>query len=450
MIDHPFIQQTENDREKEYYKKRDNFLKKNGLTNTKSFSFLTINENAIQQNIYKANNIVFEVTERCNLDCVYCINGDLYGERKKQASEQVDMPKEDAFKLLEYLSPFWHERKQNGIKQTIRIGFYGGEPLLNISLIQEIVEWTKLERNNGFEFSFYLTTNGIIIDKYIDFFIKNDFDLNVSLDGNKDNNAYRTDHNGNNSFDKVYKNIKSIQREHPDYFSTNIDFLTVSHNKNPLDQVSNFLLAEFNKLPSPSNLNVTGINPEKKGFFDEVNTIPEVAISHDVNKKIIDKGGSFINSSLNFIHHFSGYVFFNYNDLLQGSSDTTLTRPSAACTPFSMKIFMNARGKIFPCERIDNSFAMGDIHDNIIFDIEKIAAKYNSWYEKLIPLCSVCQRKFSCNKCLFHISDINDKPHCDKMMNQELFGKHFNTIIRFLKDNNTTYRKVMKEITAAI
>ena len=439
-----------NSKGKEYNKKRMKFLKENGLTKTKEIKFITLSKDTVKKNIYNANNVVFEVTEKCNLNCVYCINGDLYGNGKKHVSSQVDMPKEYAFKLLEFLSPFWHERRVLGTKQTISMGFYGGEPLLNISLIKEIVEWTKLECNIGLEFRFYLTTNGTIIDKHIDFLIKHNFYLHISLDGNSDHNVYRTDHKGEKSFDKVYNNIKNIQSGYPDYFAKNVEFLSVSHNKNPLNHVYDFFSKEFNKLVSPSNLNDTGINAEKRAFFEELNTIPEASIPHDIDKQIIDKGGGTIKPAINFIYFFSGFLFSNYNDLLWGGSNAILTYPTGACTPFSMKIFMNAHGEIFPCESFGSRFDLGNIKDDIIFDTEKIAEKYNQWYETLAPICSVCQRKYSCNKCLFNIPDIDNKPHCDKMMNQEVFPMHFNGMIQYLKKNPGMYYRIMKENPAIV
>lgn len=44
--------------------------------------------------------------------------------------------------------------------------------------------------------------------------------LLVSLDEDKENNAYRIDHSGNNSFDKVFQNLKLIMDKYPNYFST--------------------------------------------------------------------------------------------------------------------------------------------------------------------------------------------------------------------------------------
>ena len=76
----------------------------------------------------------------------------------------------------------------------INIGFYGGEPLLEIDLIKKVVYLIKnkyIRKNITFTFS--LTTNGVLLNSVnIDFLVENEFELLVSLDGNLNHNSYRT------------------------------------------------------------------------------------------------------------------------------------------------------------------------------------------------------------------------------------------------------------------
>lgn len=61
---------------------------------------------------------------------------------------------------------------------------------------------------NFYEFS--MTTNGTLLDRYMDFLVKWDFSLFVSIDGNEYHNSFRTYANGKNSYEKVYDNISLI------------------------------------------------------------------------------------------------------------------------------------------------------------------------------------------------------------------------------------------------
>lgn len=64
-----------------------------------------------------------------------------------------------------------------------RIKFFGGEPLLEFNLIRSIVEYNNfLNKKIRYE----LTTNGTLLNEYmLNFFKKNNFELHISIDGDK-------------------------------------------------------------------------------------------------------------------------------------------------------------------------------------------------------------------------------------------------------------------------
>nr|WP_222704539.1 4Fe-4S cluster-binding domain-containing protein [Parabacteroides bouchesdurhonensis] len=53
--------------------------------------------------------------------------------------------------------------------REVMISFYGGEPLLNISFIKKVVEY--IEKLHICAFKFSMTTNSILLDKYIWLFL---------------------------------------------------------------------------------------------------------------------------------------------------------------------------------------------------------------------------------------------------------------------------------------
>ena len=86
-------------------------------------------------------------------------------------------------------------------------------------------------------FIFTMTTNGVLLDKYMDYIVENNIHFSVSLDGNKSNNSYRIFHNQKPSFDIVFKNLKLFQQKHPDYFEKHVRFLSVLHKKNSIFEI---------------------------------------------------------------------------------------------------------------------------------------------------------------------------------------------------------------------
>jgi len=84
-----------------------------------------------------------------------------------------------------------------------------------MNFIKQVVDLCSHISLNDDYFKFNITTNGILLDKHIEFLVNNNFTIKISLDGDFINNGYRITKNGENSFDKVFKNIKYIQKNSP-------------------------------------------------------------------------------------------------------------------------------------------------------------------------------------------------------------------------------------------
>src|ERR1700690_1408643 len=96
-------------------------------------------------------NAIVAVNLQCNLACKYCFEGD-----KKAADTQ--MSRETADQLVEFLV------KRMPDNEKVRIDFYGGEPLLSVSLIQYISErMVKAVKERGLTYEFSLVTNGTLL-----------------------------------------------------------------------------------------------------------------------------------------------------------------------------------------------------------------------------------------------------------------------------------------------
>lgn len=100
-----------------------------------------------------AETLILVVTSRCNLSCDYC----------QVLKENKDMDFETAWRAV---SLFLKREKTSNNRQ---IKFFGGEPLLNFNLIEDIVEKVnKTHRNVDFR----IATNGVLLNKKVLEFIK--------------------------------------------------------------------------------------------------------------------------------------------------------------------------------------------------------------------------------------------------------------------------------------
>lgn len=191
-----------------------------------------------QDNIWKDGNakeITFIVTKDCQLACKYCY---LVG---KNPNERMSW--ETAKKAIDYILD--HEDDLIYTQDAVVLDFIGGEPLLEIDLIDKICDYFKLElfrRNhrwfNSYRFGF--ATNGLNYhtQKVQEFIKKNRTHLSIviTIDGNKilhdTNRVYKNTEKG--SYDDVLRNIPLWLKQFEDgatkvtISTENIDYITES------------------------------------------------------------------------------------------------------------------------------------------------------------------------------------------------------------------------------
>ena len=114
------------------------------------------------------------VAEDCNLRCPYCFvsQGSFGGPRRVMSWEVARR----AVALL---------FAEAGDAPLLQIGFYGGEPLLNIPVVRAVIsEATQLARERGQEVRFDLITNGTRLDADLCAFLRaHKVAIQISLDG---------------------------------------------------------------------------------------------------------------------------------------------------------------------------------------------------------------------------------------------------------------------------
>ena len=114
----------------------------------------------------KFNYLRLAVNEYCNLRCIYCMpeTGTAF------KAEDKLLTKNEFCKIIKIMSNL-------GVSQKIR--FTGGEPLAHKDLL-DLIEFTRLKTDIS---SIHLTTNGILLPRYIKQLESNDISgVNISLD----------------------------------------------------------------------------------------------------------------------------------------------------------------------------------------------------------------------------------------------------------------------------
>ncbi|OYT36244.1 hypothetical protein B6U91_01630 [Candidatus Pacearchaeota archaeon ex4484_71] len=137
------------------------------------------------------------LTERCNLKCKYC-----YEKSMKEFENGLE-------KKWTYddKAPFDSAVKGENLKNFLVDGdtliFYGGEPLIMIDKIEEIIK--SLDGKN---IRYYIQTNGILLNKLPDEILKKISKILVSIDGDKEIDGFNK---GKIHYDMAVRNIKILR-----------------------------------------------------------------------------------------------------------------------------------------------------------------------------------------------------------------------------------------------
>lgn len=429
-----------------YYYQKFLFLKEHGY-------FEKNNENLISkftpESIFKSfintNQILFEVTERCNLNCYYCAYGNLYVQNPNRG--QNDLKWETAKHFYDYIIPLWKKHNAS-YKRIVNVYFYGGEPLINFKLIEKIVTLFNSAKIKNITFKYGLTTNGILLEKHIEYLIANNFYITVSIDGNKENNSYRVFHNGESSFDLVINQLDKIYRNNPDYFNKNISFNSVLHNRNNPTETDDFLMDKYNKSTTLGELAKTGINENKSNEFNHIFKPFSYYLKPKEYIKIKDIGYTYSEGERRIITHYNKYFFTSFSSLKTISNNYRMQ--TGTCFPFSKKIYISTQGNIYPCEKISSENILGKIDNKgVNIDYSYIADFYNEKYAQIRNHCLKCSFKQICKTCIYTITlDKKGVPDC--FHNEIELNLYLKEMIKHISENKKSYFKMFNKIYSII
>ncbi|AUN02485.1 radical SAM peptide maturase, CXXX-repeat target family [Clostridium botulinum] len=160
-----------------------------------------------------AKTITFSVTESCNLACKYC-----YMTGKNTNNK---MSFETAKDVVDYVLT----NRELFNEEAVIWEFIGGEPLLEIDLIDKISDYIKIQMYKldhpwfcGYMFN--MSTNGLLYDttKVQNYIKKNKghVSIGISVDGNKiKHDLQRVKLDGSGSYDDVMKNVPLWLKQFP-------------------------------------------------------------------------------------------------------------------------------------------------------------------------------------------------------------------------------------------
>ena len=312
----------------------------------------------------KVHILTLNVTRKCNLKCDYCFEDSEY---RKLGNMSFEIAKKaiDTFFTTPTNTPGWV------------IIFTGGEPLFNYDLIKKVVKYID---NKSLTVKYNIKTNATLLnDEKMDFLIKNNFKIQVSLDGNKKaHDTHRKFVNGKGTFEIVDKSIRRLIEKG---YGSNVSISgTLTHQT---AQYVDNSYAQFNSYPemkSYSLKNVMSNSHCQYGFnLDDYKIVYNSNLKN--NKHLLEQGKKLMEENHNI--DICGVGIWN--------------------------MAIDVDGKIYPCYRMcgDSKYVISDIESlklplKLPQNLENIyRLESNSQCSKCY-LINVCKRGCYSDKLIYH------------------------------------------------
>lgn len=303
--------------------------------------------------------ITLHVSNDCNLRCRYCYaSGGSYQLPRKLMTQEM---------ASDFLSFCF-----NSFDNIGSIVFFGGEPLMNVEVINYICEkFTSYYKESKISYlpKFGIITNGTIVNEAILQLIQKYITtITVSIDGPKDVNDYnRKFANGNGSYEKIAKFICEVKEKTPicpEYEAT----YTPYHEEKGMEEIDqkSFFKKEFD---------INGSVIREMNFMD---------FSEGSYLKMREKDSIRQENGLSFPEGFFSIV----NALLYKKS-------KEMCLVGDHTVAISVDGDIYPCHLNTGmkNVSLGNINENNIFNQKEY------YIEKFPYLQSIRKDNASCMSC---------------------------------------------------
>ena len=451
-------------------------LKRNGVFSKGYLKQIVPNDYELEQIIedqlvsYVPRKFIVEVTDECTLRCKYC----LYSNKENLRVHSKNYIKEDiAIKAIDYYFNIYYEAIKKIPKSNLLdvlkiaapgISWWGGEPLLNISLMQsmknhlESLPWKDFGIYD-FEFVYSVVTNFTVLNQeIIDFLISTNIFVFISLDGGKvEHDKNRVFINGKGSFKKVISNIDFMIQNYPDFCKKRMIIQSVRANNIDLLSAYDFIDEHF-KISKGTKTILKHISfpqkidkeylPQESYSHNSFNPIP---LLNTYNSRL-DELSKLSNEELSNLLKVEDSTLNDFEDLLKLENIIAFDHPMGSdyiskhfsCPIGIDNIFVSLNGDLHMCSKTDQSIPLGNV--NIGIDKKKLYDLYSKYYSFFRQKCNKCWAFLFCKVCPANILYKGEFYHplekeCDIIRNN-LFTRIYKYII--FSQYDSLYEKIKK------
>ena len=353
--------------------------------------------------------LLLNVTEDCNFRCLYCVYSGKYVNRHAYSKRQMswDVAKKAIDDFLPCSDP-----------EDRSIGFYGGEPLLNIDLIRKCVAYVR-QVEGGSKVTFSLTTNGsLLTGEKADFLACENFNIGLSLDGPCEiHDRYRQTKEGLPTWERIISNLKAFLDKYAKYreegglilnivMAPPLNVLELDNFCKSVDIIGRGILIialGLNEIPY-RNAFIGSVEGRDTLYEKFLNNMVTGEVNHDTFNPAYRLQRSLFEQQ---------WVLFHKRFELYSSGLSCLPDKFcilSTCIPGVRRIFVSVDGDYLVCERVPENdyYKIGSVDDG--FDVAKIWRLLNEWVELTREECKYCWCLRTCKVgCWSNISD-GEKP----------------------------------------
>lgn len=388
--------------------------------------------------------LILNVTENCNFRCSYCLFDDEF-DGFRDHSEQV-MSWETAQKAIQEF--FLHSEDT----EVLSIGFYGGEPLLNMKLIQQCVDYIN-KSYNASRVNFSITTNGSLLrDDMAKFLADENFIIIISLDGPCEiHDFHRRTKKGNPTWSNIIDNLREFLNSYPEYQSNGrlkfnavaTDITNVcdcqsfwSHTDLFSDSMGLMISAQKDGLQKENLLSQdTLLSRSLKTVYEEfINNLQTGTFFNEYGKSSMWVQAALFEQT---------YVMFHKRGRISPHLPAKM-RFLSHCIPGVRRTFVSIGGDYYPCERVPTCKAqsIGNVETGI--ELTKVTALIQQWVEASKEQCRYCWCLPTCSMgCLATIGNENGFSRDDKNKACLLHRRHMHRVIEdychILEENSAAF-----------
>lgn len=332
------------------------------------------------------------ITEQCNFRCKYCIYSEMY--KYSRTHSENKMRWEVAKKAIDYFFEFNLKSIKHNPTLVPYVGFYGGEALTNYDLIVQSVEYIEERYRPKFTNIIYtITTNGSLLNEInIQFMLKHNFFISISVDGNKENHdRNRRSVFNQPTFDRVMKNIDMLdkmrikeEKQRGELYPYNL--LMTYDNDTNMKEISN----QANEDPDFYSrfVRLSKVRDIDTAYYEHQRT------EKYIRKEINDLMRDFVHNKRN--DNISKILYRQNVASVALNKQFTANILYGTCVPGS-RLAVSSSGKFYICERIDYQSPIGDIDHGI--DFKKQTRILETYVNERNLYCKNCNISNLCNQC---------------------------------------------------